>query len=329
MPRVCGTLRPLLAIGLAASAACTSAFRVSTGGSTPSGLPFYLKQMVYRQHTTYEYSWLRVSLSQAPVLAATEGGAEQTGVRTTKTRDVANTSANRVAIDHVQSLVAHLPERSARDMPAAICAIHAAFDTIPRLPADHLRTVVDTSFLRVVGNYVERVPVVDYTEVYYLNATILPFGSNKLSAELAADGTLSKGASEASGGVGEAIGTVASALTGVLPVKEALTARWIPAAGDKKLKAGRDLVPRSAEVCGLADPATRSFRVEVGLESQSATFDFTKDSPTPSTGSTLDRVNVNFTNGVFTARQAEKAADKAADEGISFSGRVQLPTPKK
>lgn len=323
MPRVHGRLRPLLAIALSVSAACTSAFRVSTGGSAPSGLPFYLKQMVYRQHTTYEYAWTRVLLSQAPVLPAKDGGAEQTGPRTTKVRDIANTSANRAAIDGVQRLVAQLPGTSAPDMPAAVCAIHAAFDAIPRLPENHLRAP-DTALLRMTGNYVERVSVVDYTKVYYLNATVPPFGSNKLSAELAPDGTLSKGAAEASGGVGEAVGTLASALTGVLPIKEALTAKWVPSKADLSTK---HFVPRQA--CDLAGPTAQAFRVELGLDPQLATFDFTKDAPTPSTGAALSPVLVNFTNGVFTARQGDKVADKPAEDGISFSGRVQLPVPKQ
>lgn len=327
MPRRHSAPPALLVITLALSGACTSAFQVSSGEGAPRGLPFYLKQMIYRQHTTYEHSWLRISLSQAPVTQAASG-AEQVGPHTTKVRDVANTGANREAFDRVQELVAHLPGTPARDMPAAVCAIHAAFDAINRLPANHLRAP-DSTALRMTGNYVERVPVVDYTTVYYLNAKVPPFGSNHLSAELAADGTLSKGSAEASGGAGEAIGAVASALTGVLPIKEALTAKWVPAAGAATSKPDKNFAPALAQVCGLADPAARSFRVEVGLEPQSVVFDFTKDGITPSTGATLDRVMVNFHDGTFTVRPGEKAADKPADDGISFSGRVQLPVPKK
>ncbi len=316
-----------LALALSLCVSCTSAFQVKTDGGDPKGLPFYLKSMVYRQHSTYEYAWLRLSLGQAPVPPTGTQGAEQTGPRTVMVRDVRDDDENRQRIARLQALVADLPAKAPSDLDKEIAKIREAFAAIPALPSTHTRAPGDAN-LRMTANYVERVPVVDYTKVYYLNGTIPPFGSNNLSAELAADGTLSKGATESTGGVGDAIGTIATAVTGLAPIKEFLTTKWVPTKSDSTdLANAKTFLPLA--VRPLADPQTFSFRVDVAVESQALTFDFIQDGTRPTTGASLDPVKVNFTQGLYTVRGMDKSTETPAEDGIVFSGKVQLPTKKE
>ena len=315
-----------LALTLALCTACSSAFTVKSEGIEPHGLPFYLKSMVYRHHTTYEYSWVRLSLSQAPI-SRTVAGIETPGPRTTRVRDVLESTDNRRKIDDLQRLVAGLPAKAVGELPGAILQIHAAFDSIARLPEDD-STPPSRASLRPTGNFIERVPVVDYTRIYYLNGKVPWFGSNSMSAELAADGTLSKGSAEASGGVGGAIDAISSALTGIAPIKEFLSSKWLPTKDDS---AALTSDPKFGLLFGTTnfDPGTLSFHMEIALEQKFMTFDFTKDSPTPFSGGDLERVPVDFKTGTFTARRNDEATEKPAADGIGFSGTIRLPEPKK
>ncbi|MEO5817887.1 MAG: hypothetical protein ABIT20_21635 [Gemmatimonadaceae bacterium] len=235
-------------------------------------MPFYLKSMVYRQHTIYEYTWLRVSLSQAPVAPPlAPGGEERIGKRNTRVAEVANTTVNRTAIDDIQQLIAQLPAKTGpTEFADAVRAIDAAFSKLGKLRADHLRSP-DTSTFRNTGNYVERVSVVDYDAVYYLNGRIPPFGSNSMSAELGPDGTLAKAASDAKGGVGEAITAVATAVTGVAPIKEFVASKWMPTAPDAAAVKTNNVPPA---LRGYFEPGVLSFRVELETDIQGYVFDF-------------------------------------------------------
>ena len=307
---------------------CTSAVRVRSDGRDQDGLPFYLRSMVYRQHTTYEYPWLRVSLSIAPVQPPLgTGTAERVGPSTTLIRDVQDNGDNRAKIDALQQRVSQLPATPLPSLGEAIRGIQADFAAIPRLPADHLAAPAAAA-LRRSGNYIERVPVVDYSRVYYLNADVPPFGSNNFAAELAADGTLAKGSAAATGGVGEAIGAVASAVTGVLPIKEVLTAKWVPTKSDSSSAANKSTLA-AMSLHGIADPATLSFRVELAVEPQAVVVDFTRDHATLPADSTLEAIKADFATGTFTMRPADEPAEKPADGGISFTGSIKLPEAKK
>lgn len=311
------TARHVLApILLGVLAGCVPVYRVSTADGPQAGIPFYLKSAVHRQHTTYEYPYVRLTLIATPVLAEATGTTpERLGPRNVRTRDVRVTDTSSAAIAQLQDLVATLSVSSPQRTD--LSAVLKAFRSIDPLPADHL-VRPSAADLRVTSNYIERVPVVDYSKVYYINGDIPPFGANSMSAELAADGTLAKGSAETSGGVGEAVSAIATALTGTFPIKEVLTAKWVPTSQDK------------AENAMFVGPAGRTvpFRVELAVEMQSVTFDFTRDTPTEPAGDRLARIAPNFESGRFTVRPRDKPAEQPAADGISFSGRVQLPPAK-
>ncbi|MFN2400631.1 MAG: hypothetical protein ABR543_18640 [Gemmatimonadaceae bacterium] len=194
--RYCFCVRTVSLTSMFLVGACTSAFQVSEDAKS-AGLPFYVKSMIYRQHSNFEYSWLRVSLSTAPVLNNT-GGAEKLGARTTVTKDIRDDAASRTALARLQGLVSDFPQSSIDALANSIKDIHAAFDALPALAPDHLKKPL-YSELRLAGNYVERVPIVDYTKRYYLNAKAPFFGSSNLAAEVSAEGTLAKGSNAVTG----------------------------------------------------------------------------------------------------------------------------------
>lgn len=305
------------AIGLLPLTACVPAFQV-TKGTEPKGIPFYVKSEVHRHHSTYQYDWWRVSLTHIPVIAEASGTTPAVlGPKSTRVKDVAATAANRAALDNLRNLIDALPAVPARDPAVLLKQITDAFAALDPVPDNHV-SQPDAKLLRLTSNFVERVSVVDYSRTYYLNGRIPPFGSNNLNTELAADGTLAKGSTTVSGGVGDAIGSIASAITGIAPIKEFLTTRWTPAPKAE----GEKFLP------GAGDPdRARPFRMELAVEGQALTFDFTKDyTSAPTLAGPLP---ADFAGGTFTSRTVDKPAEKAAEEGITFAGKVVMPPAKK
>jgi len=317
--------RTCCALFVTISWSCTSAFKVSEG-SKPKGLPFYVKSMVYRHHSLYEHSWVRVALSFAPAVDGASGP-EETGARTTMVREVQDDAASLAAIKSLQARVADLPHTPLVVLRDTLLSIRTAFNALPSVPPQHLSRP-SGSDLRLSGNYVERIAIVDYTKRYYLNAKVPFFGSNSLAADLAADGTLAKSSSSGTGGGSEAIAAIAGAVTGVLPIKEWLSAKWVPTTAENAaLQSGNQ---QSVDALrALPDPKTKSVRVELAVETQSVTYDFVSDSTHPPSGQSLKPVASDFDNGLFTMRVAEKPGEKGAENAINFSGKVQLPPAKQ
>jgi hypothetical protein len=303
---------------------CASAFKVSQAASA-GGLPFYTKAMIYRQHSTYEYAWIRVSLSTAPVVGE-DKGEEKLGARTTFVREIADIPENRARVARLQALVSDFPGAPLDSLSDRLVAIRSVLDSIAPLPSTH-RTKPTAADLRLTGNFVERVAIVDYTKTYYLNARVPFFGSSNLSAEVAADGTLSKGANAAVGGGADALSAVTTAVTGITPIREYLSSKWIPTRADSTALASEKKF-LAASVRTLAGPRTKAFRVDVAVEPQVQLFDFTNDMSAAPSGGTLTPVKADFMNGTFTTLPTEKPAAKATDDAISFSGKVQLPPAK-
>ena len=328
-----GALLPLVLLPLAS--ACYSAFRVSSAPARsdeqkPKGVPFHRKTEVHRQHSTYEYPWVRVTLSMAPLLPTKPTDtAEKLGARTTYVIDVRDDAADWTKIRALQDAVRKLSGATRpADAEAALVNVFTAREALPALAPGHAHKP-DASLLRLVGNYVERVSVVDYSRTYYLNASIPPFGSNSLEAQLAPDGTLSKSVGTGTGGVGDAVANVAAALTGFLPIKEALTANWAPSKADSTAMKNQKAT-FGPMLHAVADPATFAFRVEVAVESQALKFDFTTDRVPAATTSNPSRLTPNYEQA-FTVTPVERPmpAAPAAANAISFTGKVQLPEAKK
>ncbi|MFN2400630.1 MAG: hypothetical protein ABR543_18635 [Gemmatimonadaceae bacterium] len=107
-----------------------------------------------------------------------------------------------------------------------------------------------------------------------------------------------------------------------------MTSKWVPTKAESTaVVEGKKAF--FGPVRTLPDPKTLSFRVELNIESQSVIFDFTSDSKDLTNGAVLDPLKPDFSKGIFTARSAEKSAEKPSEDGISFSGKVQLPPAKR
>lgn len=313
----------LSAILVILTSSCTHAFEVTKGTESAKGLPFFLKKEIYRQHTQYEYSWLRVVLSQEPVSAADGKGEGKASSGIQSVREVMNNDENRQRIDSVEVLLAHLPMQPPTEATDILKQIRNEFDSLEEVPMKELKRP-DSTHLRVVGNYVERVPVVDYSTVYYLNGKIPPFGSNNISAELAPDGTLAKSSTDATG----YMKGVTTAIEEVLPVKEYATARWVPS-NKKQADSVRTGQEKFMTLSQAANPNTLAFDISLDVEPRSIMYDFTMGLATYPARDTLSPVSANFDHGMFTARQIGPSTDKPSDGGISFTGTVTLPATKK
>ena len=301
----------------------SNAFQVSNDPNS-GGLPFYVKSAVYRQHSVYQYEWLRVSLSSAPV-TGTKDGEEKLGAKTTRVVDIADDQANRDAVRRLQELVAALPGTPATDLQKRTDAITAAFANLKPLPPGYLKAPASAD-LRSGGNYVERITVVDYSRPYYLNGKVPAFGSSNLSTELAADGTLAKGSNSVTGGGADALNAIASAITGVLPIKEYLTSKWVPTPKTETALQNNTFI---LDIGGVGR-VTGAIRYEVAVEPKAMLYDFTSDYTSVPNGGSLAHVPADFANGLYTIRAAEKAPEGEKDDGgISFSGKVQMPAEKK
>lgn len=306
------------------TSSCTHAFEVSKGSEGTKGIPFFLKKEVLRQHTTYEYSWIRVVLTQEPISNAQEAAGDKANHGIQSVREVIDNDANRKSIDDIEVLLATLPLQKPTRANEILIEIRHTFAALADVSATGLKYPVPSD-LRVLSNYVERIPSVDYGTVYYLNGKIPPFGSNNLSAELAPDGTLSKSSSDATG----YLKGVASEVEELFPVKEYATAAWVPKSTGENATSWRNEILGQKPLGQIVDSTTLAFRVILDTEQQTTTFDFTKDLTAIPTGDSLEHVKVDFKEGTFTSRQGALSSGKASSDGISFSGKVELPASKK
>jgi hypothetical protein len=311
----------VLAIGGGATG-CMQALSVSRGNSEKlKGVPFYMKAGVFRQHTVRRHSTLRLTLTFAPVIGTGTDGAEKLGTKATYEREVDDTPGNWSLLVNVSDAIRAFQTNSGGGANMLTDAILTAFSAIPRYPSEGTSSP-DTSGLSVVANFVERLAVVDYSTKYYLNARRPLFGSATVAAELGPDGTLAKGSADVKSDLPAALTAAAGAVSGLVPVKEFLTARLIPVKPDTGGVHALD-IPK-----GVVAPVVR---VEFTLVQKIVTYDFVRDSEKdPVTAGQLTPLSADFVRGLFTVRETPDGAGEAGDQNaVTFTGKVQLPAPKK
>jgi hypothetical protein len=188
-------------------------YRVSDSGPVESikGVPFYSKVAYCRETTTHERRWseVRVEIERGP-----EG--------------------KLVFEPLTQTLVIEPESPMLQSLREAVLGLEAPATTTPdqvllqfrELAADDgARVNPAAEFSPDLDRQVSRAQSlesrVDYSKVHYLNSNLPWFGSGKLEAELASDGTLTKAGAESESKAAEAI-------VSFIPLKELLNARWVP-----------------------------------------------------------------------------------------------------
>jgi hypothetical protein len=197
---------PAVLLGVAAAVllcACSRAVQIyPPSGDKLKGIPFYLKTGGVKQTTIWRASYFRVTL------VIKDAEAKPTDPpRLTLTKSVSKTQAKEVST--LRNLVNDLaqPEKAVLD----------AFKALNDIP-NGLDIAYEDS---PIANTVAVVPIVDYSKPHYINSWNPWFGSGSLTAELNADGTISKASVTLDSGLD---------LAALIPFKEYLEAEHVDVA---------------------------------------------------------------------------------------------------
>lgn len=198
-------------VAVALTSACT-AIRVQecanegcSKAKTLPGLPFFAKKGEWVRSTAYVQQWLDVEL-----ILKQRSGTEWVVMTSLSTRVA---PAPRAPLDALRLAVGDLNKTGD---PTALDKVWKAFHQLPS--AAQGGPVPSTPF----SDKLEQRAVVDYSKRLYLNAKAPLFSKATLSQELSADGSLA----EVTGEI-DTTG-MAGGLAGLLPLKEFLTAKYVP-----------------------------------------------------------------------------------------------------
>lgn len=173
------------------------------------GLPFHVKKEVLNQTTVYAQTWMQVTLSVKKFVRKKNGSDEfeplepQTFVKQIKKEELKE-------LDELRKYV-------------LLSGANCGFEQDSRVTKFAVRSGhVDTNTIKSVriSNTVQREWIVNSTDIYYLNAPLPWFGSNKLAYELNGDGTLAKAESNPDT-------KLADGLSSLIPFKEYLAGKFV------------------------------------------------------------------------------------------------------
>jgi hypothetical protein len=318
-----------LAIGACAAVRVTAATGGGGGtGGEPAkeatagvdGIPFYVKRGMWEQTSTYLWRWIHVRLET--YAAANDANAQPAappaapvllGVRHLEVKYVPE------AVSAVRQLVdagARLNE--GEDEWSGVMSAWQALEPFRLDPASPLPeetpdgqapSPLATGEVTLAANTVKAVAVVDYSRRHYVNSITPPFGKAEVTANLAPDGTLT----EASGAVEPRL---TEFLTGLVPLKELLTFRWVPTAREK----------------GVLAAGERVHRVAISVEERGQLFVFTKLHPlaggAPGVAPEPGRIPYRPQSGQFSTAPwgAVGGSGKGDAKSAGFVGTVKLPS---
>lgn len=303
---------------------CVGTVRVheSARGEEVKGIPFFAKVGYCVSSETWERRWLEVDLTLA---LEVEGKAELV-----KQYPLLHIEPGTVELKELAKAVADYEKLG------SIAAVEAAFQKVES-EAD---IQVDPESPRGTGDALVSkvrsvVPRADYEHVYYLNGRMPWFGSSSVGAELAPDGTLSKGNAQSDSAAAEV-------LLGFFPFKEFLTTRWVPSdpGALAQSKAGalkgfpKDLPKSMIDIAVAAaaeemkrETAPRVFKLEIS----SAGYRFVEVSEwRVGQGEGLARSCQGDLKGAMkawtrTALGSESSSEGGGSKDITFKGAVTLP----
>lgn len=342
---------------------CASTMRVygpvdagsGAGASTAKrirGLPFFGKKGICKQTTIYELRTLKVAITADLVDGSGKPLPVPSGLHETVVVD-GTTGTTEPALASLRAALADLDAES--DARAALAKARAAWnafrrDTLFDLDRTPAMLAADGKHLQAASaNTTEMTAITDYSAVYFVNGAMPWFGSSTVKADLANDGTLTHAEAQAE--------SKAADLLGFLPIKEALTAKWVPKepaptptpGGDAAQALRTLLTPQQWRALGAAerDRLERSLRafasppaeqLAITLSTESGGFAYTLTKleapragrcvpaePLPATGTGYSWVRTPLAS----AGGTEKPKPEGKSATVSLSGAVQLPPEKQ
>jgi len=313
---------------LAASAvilicSCTSVVKVKQDSPTEkdstnlSGIPFFMKDEVFRQVTVRRESWYRLTLKVDKKLVEKNDGKEVLLDRGTQSF-IAET--NSLSDSNVIAIKSAIVRADTSNVDAAIQLIKDFQAIPPRANAPI------TAELR---NDIESEWVVDDTKTYYLNAPLPWFGTGSLTQKLNPDGTLSEVISSPDTKLSEG-------LSALLPLKEYLSGEFIePAAAAASDPAKAADVQKGLSMFrargGTGALATKQYAYFISLNTDEVGYEVTLRSPPVSIRPPLGAALVATTSGVSVQKKplpAEEEKPKDESPTIGISGSIKLPKEK-
>lgn len=270
-----------------------SVYRVSDSSGRPlGGIPFYARSAECRQQTIWQEDVRNVSLQVVELVSGTgEAGKRERSIfsasKLVAGRTIDGATALRKTAQETTTL-AHLD------------ALYAAFEALPAYqPADW----ANPTYLVLAANSNAPHHIVDYSRPYFLNTTRPITGSASATAEIAADGTLSKASAEVESKTLET-------LLAMVPIKEKLLDRWIG----------------SPDISALTDEANILARLEIEyrpvLHTLTRSTPLTQQCPQLEPIAATEQRSASYTRTQVTA---PREAAQAPGQGIGFTGQITLP----
>jgi len=275
----------------------------STGNTTKKqeGIPFYTKVGRYKQTTIFREQWIEATLSLTVREPLGAGGNEKPAERPAGQYGYEFKSLALEKLHTIQESIVKATDDA--QVLKAIADLKALAQDASLSGRDPVGTPV--------SNTVESIAVVDYSQIYYVNAAQPWFGSAGLTSKLNEDGTLTEASLTTESKMGEGIASF-------LPLKEYLTGKFVESAKAAGSEALLKTVTPGAQ-----------FRAALSLERKGVAYKFTRLSPKDFCTDAgvcapikFDRDTGNYTTEDLGGGGPEK---KENDKSISFSGTVELP----
>lgn len=186
-----------------------------------AGIPFYKKTAQYTQKTTYDLTWLKVTLSVEKQLAATPGTAQPAGKIPPKTFERNFCISEISQLDQLKKAIIAAESGSVDGTVLIDKFIDFPLSNL----SDHAQYLRKCGNPSVSQNTIETALVVDTDHPYYLNAPLPWFGTGSLTQKLSGEGTLSEATASADT-------KVADGISSLIPLKDYLSGKFVKKAGD-------------------------------------------------------------------------------------------------
>lgn len=289
-----------------------SAFRVhDNNNKNVKGIPFYIKKGVVKQVTIYNRSWIEATVNYYKM----NGDKKISGTERSATMYISETSYNQLELlkiftqaDASASSGFGVAIKTFHDLLKQGCDNKINCEISPQMIAKEAdpKEISPTELLQSLeSNSSSYEAIVDYSNLYFFNATVPPFGTTSASATLASDGTLTEVSSTVD----------SSKLAELIPLKELLID-----------KLGLEEIAGVA----MAVPAPRNFSFTLSININGYKYNLTKFHPYKA-GLNLEPLHFD-TDGISVSRtkfgNTQKKDDEKKTKAISIEGSIVLPEDK-
>ncbi|GGY61244.1 hypothetical protein GCM10011613_00780 [Cellvibrio zantedeschiae] len=263
------------------------------------GIPFYVKKNIYTHNSKYSTTWLKATLTITYKTDATNAKPSNEQIY-----EVEIPKTELIKLTSIKKLILEADPNSFEDtakVTSEFVALQEKADITQVKP-------------ELIANFISTESIVDTEKPYYLNAPLPWFGSNSLTQELAADGTLSKVTAAPDTHLSEAI-------TSLIPLKEYLTKRFVGSSTEA-------LVAES----GGGNTTSVVWDLSLNIIETGYIHTFTealKSRPTgPLKELDFDTTKYAFTREPITSASEKKEKKEENKNVISINGTIGLPKPE-